>query len=99
MDTVVRYQVGGISSVLVEMDEGGYGVAAMSGAGQPLVSMSASVRHAAQSALDAMKKRSPEMAAVEFGIKLAGDAGMLIAKTNGEGHVKVRPLRSPGGEP
>ena len=103
MDTVVRYQVGDESSVLVEMDEDTYGVEAVSRmsdgvreAGQRLGSALDSVRDAAQSALDAMSKLSPETVEVEFGIKLAGEAGAMIAKTSAEGHFTVKVSWSPG---
>jgi Trypsin-co-occurring domain 1 len=106
MDTVVRYQVGSSSSVLVEVDEDTYGVEAVSRAsdgvmeaGQRLESALASVRDAAQATLDTLTKLSPETVEVEFGIKLAGEAGALIAKASSEGHFTVRLTWSPGGEP
>lgn len=102
VDTVVRYQVGD-GSVLVEVDEDTYGVEEVSRtskdvleAGQRLESALGSVRDAAQATLDALSKLSPEMVEVEFGIKLAGEAGALIAKTSAEGHFTVRLSWSPG---
>jgi len=65
-------------------------------AGQRLESALGSVRDAAQAALDAMSKLSPETVEVEFGIKLAGEAGALIAKASAEGHFTVRLSWSPG---
>ena len=60
----------------------------------------ASVRDAAQAALDAMSKLSPETVEVEFGIKLApGEAGALIAKASAEGQFTVRLSWSPGSKP
>jgi hypothetical protein len=103
MDTVVRYQVGDDSSVLVEVDEDTYGVEEVSRAsdgvteaGQRLESALGSVRDAAQATLDTLTKLSPETVEVEFGIKLAGEAGALIAKTSAEGHFTVRLSWSPG---
>jgi hypothetical protein len=105
MDTVMRYRVGDGASVLVEVDEDTYGVEAVSRtsegvleAGQRLESALGSVLDAAQAALDAMSKLSPEMVEVEFGIKLAGEAGALIAKASAEGHFTVRMTWSPGKE-
>ncbi len=104
MDTVMRYQVGNDSSVLVEIDEDTYGVEAVSRfdgvleAGQRLESALGSVREAARATLDAMKKLSPETVEVEFGIKLAGEAGAMIAKTSAEGHFTVRLSWSPTGD-
>ena len=102
VDTVVRYQVGDGSSVLVEVDEDTYGVEAVSRrsegvleAGPRLEAALGSVRDAAQAALDAMSRLSPETVEVEFGIKLAGEAGALIAKTSAEGHFTVRLSWSP----
>ena len=104
MDTVVRYQVGHGSSVLVELDEDTYGVEAVSRtsdgvleAGQRLESALVGVRDAAQATLDTLTKLSPETVEVEFGIKLAGEAGALIAKTSAEGHFTVKLSWSPGG--
>lgn len=102
MDAVMRYQVGASSSVLVEVDEETYGVEAVartSGgvleAGQRLESALSSVCDAAQATLNTLKKLSPETVEVEFGIKLAGEAGALIAKTSAEGHFTVRLSWSP----
>ena len=92
VDTVMRYQVGDGSSVLVEVDEDTYGVEAVS-------RTSGGVLEAGQrleAALDAMSKLSPETVEVEFGIKLAGEAGALIAKASAEGHFTVRLSWSPG---
>lgn len=102
MDTVVRYLVGDSSSVLVEVDEDTYGVEAVSRtsggvveAGQRLESALDSVREAAQATLETLGKLSPQTVEVEFGIKLAGEAGALIAKTSAEGHFTVRLSWSP----
>jgi Trypsin-co-occurring domain 1 len=105
MDTVMRYQVGNDSSVLVEIDEDTYGVEAVSRlsdgvfeAGQRLESALGTVSDAARATLDAMKKLGPETVEVEFGIKLAGEAGAMIAKTSAEGHFTVRLVWSPTGD-
>ena len=105
VDTVVRYQVSNGASVLVEVDEDTYGVEAVSRtsegvleAGRRLESALGGVRDAAQAALDALSKLSPETVEVEFGIKLAGEAGALIAKASAEGHFTVRLSWSPGKE-
>jgi hypothetical protein len=105
MADVVRYQVGDGSSVLVEVDEDTYGVENVARtsegvleAGQRLESALGGVREAAQATLDTLTKLSPETVEVEFGIKLAGEAGALIAKTSAEGHFTVRVSWSPGTE-
>ena len=101
-DTVVRYQVGDDSSVLVEVDEDAYGVERVSRtsdgvveAGQRLESALAGVRKAAQATLDTLTELAPETLELEFGIKLTGEAGALIAKTSGEDHFTVRLSWSP----
>ena len=103
MAEVMRYQVGDGSSVLVEVDEDTYGIENVARApegvleaGQRLEAALASVREAARAALDSLAKLSPETVEVEFGIKLAGEAGALIAKTSAEGHFTVRLSWSPG---
>jgi len=103
MAEVMRYQVGDDSSVLVEVDEDTYGVENVARtpkgvleAGQRLESALASVREAARATLDALAKLSPETVEVEFGVKLAREAGALIAKTSAEGHFTVRLSWSPG---
>jgi NTP-dependent ternary system trypsin peptidase co-occuring protein len=102
MDTVVRYKVGGGSSVLVEVDEDTYGVEDVSRTSEGVLdagrleSALGGVRDAAQATLDTLSKLSPETVEVEFGIKLAGEAGALIAKTSAEGHFTVRLSWSPG---
>lgn len=97
MDTVMRYQVGEASSVLVEVDDDTYGVESVSRrsdgvleAGRRLESALGSVRDAAEAALHEMRKLSPDGVEVEFGIKLAGEAGAMIAKASAEGHFTVR---------
>ena len=104
MDTVMRYQVGNGSSVLVEVEEDTYGVEAVSRisdgvveVGQRLESALGMVRDAARATLEAMKTLGPETVEVEFGIKLAGEAGAMIAKTSAEGHFTVRLAWSPTG--
>ena len=68
-------------------------------AAQSLESALGSVQDAAQAALDTLTKLSPETVEVEFGIKLAGEAGALIAKTSAEGHFTVRLSWSPDKKP
>ena len=99
----MKYQVGEASSVLVEVDEDTYGVEAVSRlsdgvleAGQRLESALDSVGAAAKATLHEMKKLSPGAVEVEFGIKLAGEAGAMIAKASAEGHFTVRLSWSPG---
>jgi hypothetical protein len=105
MAAIVRYEVGDGSSVLVEVDDDAYGVEPVArtpnevlDTGQRLESALASVRKAAQVTLDTLTRLSPETVEVEFGIKLAGEAGGLIARTSAEGHFTVRLSWSPSGK-
>jgi Trypsin-co-occurring domain 1 len=102
MDAVMRYKVGDNSSVLVEVEEDTYGVEPVSRlsdgvleVGQQLEVALKSVRDAAQATLSTLKKLSPDALELEFGIKLAGEAGAMIAKTSAEGHFTVRLSWSP----
>ena len=102
MDALVQYQVGADSSVLVEVGEDTYGVEAVSRTsdgvvvvGEQLESALGSVRDAAQATLNTLKKLEPKTLEIEFGIKLAGEAGALIAKTSAEGHFTVKMSWSP----
>jgi len=102
MTEVVRYGLQDGSSVLVELDEDAFGVqrVARNGdgvveAGRRLEDAIESVGKAAKAALGALTKLSPERIDVEFGIKLAGEAGALIAKTSAEGHFTVKLSWSP----
>lgn len=99
------YQVGDNSSVLVEVEEDTYGVESVSRlsdgvlqVGQRLEVALGSVRDAAQATLNTLKTLSPDTLEVEFGIKLAGEAGAMIAKTSAEGHFTVRLSWSPDDE-
>ena len=100
VDTVVRYQVGDGSSVLVEVDEDTYGVEAVSrtsdgvlAAGQRLESALASVRDAAQAALETMSKLSPEKVEVEVGTHMGADHAGVIAPGQTQ-RPSIRPLQA-----
>jgi hypothetical protein len=104
MSEVVRYQTrDGGSWVLVEVDAEAFGVERVGRAadgvheaGQLLAQALAGVRDAAGAAMDVLKALSPDGIEMEFGVKLAGEAGAIIAKTSGEAHFKVKLTWSPG---
>ena len=56
------------------------------------------VRAAAESALRVFRDGTlrPDAVEIEFGVKLSGEAGALIAKSSGEGHLTVKLSWSPG---
>ncbi|MFI7029788.1 CU044_2847 family protein [Microbispora rosea] len=99
-DQLVRWEIDG-GSVIVETDEeiaGGWAPAGVSG--ERVVYQSAEslrkalhgVRDAARTALAAFRDfpEGPQEVEVEFGVKLAAEAGAIIAKTAMEGHLTVK---------
>jgi Trypsin-co-occurring domain 1 len=99
---VVRFEVGDGSSVLVETEGDTFGVERVSRgadgiveAGRRLEDALASVRDAARASLSVLRELSPDVVEVEFGIKLAGEVGALIAKASSEGHFRVKLSWSP----
>jgi Trypsin-co-occurring domain 1 len=96
MAEIVRFEVGA-GSVLVETEEDTFGVDQVARgpdgvveAGRRLEDALGSVRDAAASSLDVLRQLSPDGVEVEFGIKLAGEAGAIIAKASSEGHFTVK---------
>ena len=96
MTEVLRYEAGS-GSVLVEVEDGSYGVdhparneQGILDVGRRLEDAIASVRPAALAALESMAELTPEHMEIEFGIKLAGDAGALIAKSSSDAHFVLR---------
>ncbi|WP_457946166.1 CU044_2847 family protein [Pseudarthrobacter sp. alpha12b] len=96
MTEVLRYEVGS-GTVLVEVADGSYGVdhparneQGILDTGRRLEDALASVRPAARAALEAMAELTPEQIQVEFGVKLAGDAGAMIAKSSSDAHFVLR---------
>lgn len=96
MTEVLRYEVGS-GTVLVEVDENSYGVdhparneQGILDVGRRLEDALASVRPAAVAVAEAMRELAPERLEIEFGVKLAGDAGAVIARNSAEGHFILR---------
>jgi len=105
MTEVLRYEVGS-GTVLVEADDNSYGVdhparneQGILDVGRRLEDALASVRPAAQAALEAMAELTPEQVQIEFGVKLAGDAGALIAKSTADAHFILRMSWTPAAAP
>jgi hypothetical protein len=99
---VIRFELDGGSSVLVETDEDTVGVERVSRgadgvveAGRRLEDALASVRDAAHASVKVLRELSPDAVEVEFGIKLSGEVGALIAKASSEGHFRVKMSWSP----
>ena len=96
MTEVLRYEVGS-GTVLVEAADNSYGVdhparneQGILDTGRRLEDALASVRPAARAALEAMAELTPEHIEIEFGVKLAGDAGALIARSSSDAHFVLR---------
>lgn len=96
MTEILRYEVGS-GTVLVEVDEGSFGVErparnelGILDAGRRLEDALTAVRPAAKAAADVMRELAPEHLEVQFGVKLAGEAGAIIARNCAEGHFIVK---------
>ncbi len=97
MSEVVRFETGTGSPVLVEVEDDAFGVERVSraadgvkNAGRVLTEALDGVRDAAETALSVLRQSSPDSVEMEFGVKLAGEAGAIIAKTAAEGHFTVK---------
>lgn len=104
MSEIVRYEVGS-GFVLVEAHDGSYGVdhplrnqQGILDAGRRLEEALAFIRPAAAAAFDAFDDHVAERIDIQFGIKLAGEAGAVIAKNHAESHLVVRMYRSGSGK-
>jgi hypothetical protein len=94
---VVRFNLDEGSTVLVEVDEDAFGIERVARgrdgvveAGRRLTEALSSVRDAAQASMNVLRTLSPDGLEMEFGVKLAGEAGAIIAKTAAEGHFSVK---------
>jgi hypothetical protein len=103
MTEVVRFGLAEGSAVLVEVDEDSLGIERVSRgrdgvveAGQRLAEALGSVRDAAQASMEVLQMLSPGRIELEFGVKLAGEAGAITAKTAAEGHFTVKLSWAPG---
>ena len=97
MSELVRFRLDQGSAVLVEVDEDSFGIERVSRgqdgvreAGRRLTEALGSVRDAAQASIEVLQTLSPDGLELEFGVKLAGEAGAIIAKTATEGHFTVK---------
>ncbi len=96
MTEILRYEVGA-GTVLVEVEDNSFGVERPSRneqgileAGRRLEDALSAVRPAASAAAEVMKELGAEHLEIQFGVKLAGEAGAIIARTSAEGHFIVR---------
>jgi hypothetical protein len=99
MSELVRFGLDGDASVLVEVDDdaGVVGVQRVARGhdgiietGRRLNDALAGVREAARESIRMLRSLSPDQCELEFGVKFAGEAGAVIAKTSTEGHFVVK---------
>lgn len=103
MTEVVRFELAEGSTALVEVDDDNLGIErvnrgrdGMIEAGHRLTEALGSVRDAARASREVLQTLSPGHVELEFGVKLAGEAGAIIAKTAAEGHFTVTLTWAPG---
>jgi hypothetical protein len=101
MTEILRYEVGS-GMVLVEADENSFGVEhpardhqGILDTGRRLEDVLAAVRPAANAAADVLSELAPEHLELQFGVKLAGSSGAIIARNCSEGHFIVKMSWSP----
>jgi Trypsin-co-occurring domain 1 len=97
MSELVRFGLADDASVLVEIDDTDFGLHRVGRVqdgivetGRRLNDALAGVREAAQESIRMLRSLSPDECELEFGVKFAGEAGAVIAKTSTEGHFVVK---------
>jgi hypothetical protein len=95
MTEILRYEVGS-GTVLVEAADSSFGVErparneqGITDAGRRLEDALSAIRPAANAAADVLKDVGAERLEVQFGVKLAGEAGAIIAQNCAEAHFVV----------
>lgn len=96
MTEMLRYEVGS-GTVLVEVAENSFGVErparneqGITDAGRRLEDALAAIRPAANAAAEVLKDIGAEHLELQFGVKLAGEAGAIIAQNCSEAHFIVK---------
>lgn len=104
MSEIVRFRFDEDSAVLVEVDEDSFGIERVSRGQDGVVEASrrltealGGVRDAAQASIQVLRTLSPDGLELEFGVKLTGEAGAIIARTAAEGHFTVKLSWAPDG--
>jgi hypothetical protein len=98
MNDLVRFDLDGGTSILVEVDDSitpglervGRSRDGIVEAGRRLTDALAAVREAARESITTLRALSPDECELEFGVKLAADVGAVIARTATEGHFTVK---------
>ncbi|GAA3470042.1 CU044_2847 family protein [Nonomuraea roseola] len=104
MTEIMRMPLDGGGALYVEVPERSAGTRRVSRTGEVIdasvESLQAALRpigEAATAALDVFRRSSPDEVELEFSVKLNAEAGAMIAKTCGEGHIQVRLAWRSGG--
>jgi Trypsin-co-occurring domain 1 len=99
MSELVRFQLGDQGDVVAELDDDEPGMERASRTGDVILAAKVDlgvamerVRQVATVALDKLSQlpRRPETVEVEFGLRLNAEAGAVIARTEAEGHLKIK---------
>ncbi|HSO92541.1 MAG TPA: CU044_2847 family protein [Arthrobacter sp.] len=96
MTEILRYEVGS-GTVLVEVADNSYGVErpsrneqGITDAGRRLEDALAAIRPAASAAAEVLREVGAEHLELQFGVKLAGEAGAIIAQNSSDAHFVVK---------
>ena len=96
MTEILRYEVGS-GTVQVEVADNSYGVErpsrneqGITDAGRRLEDALAAIRPAATAAAEVLREVGAEHLELQFGVKLAGEAGAIIAQNSAEAHFVVK---------
>jgi hypothetical protein len=96
MTEILRYEVGS-GTVLVEVADSSFGLErparneqGITDAGRRLEDALAAIRPAANAAAEVLQEIGAEHLELQFGVKLAGDAGAIIAQNCSEAHFVVK---------
>lgn len=96
MTEILRYEVGS-GTVLVEVADDSFGVErparneqGITDAGRRLEDALAAIRPAASAAAEVLREVGAEHLELQFGVKLAGEAGAIIAQNCSEAHFIVK---------
>lgn len=96
MSNVVRFEVEGGGSVLVEVDEDTFGVEraargkdVLIQSGKTLQTVLDTIRWTARAVLDELPDLKPDETQVQFGLKLNAETQALIAKAGAEGQLHI----------
>jgi hypothetical protein len=97
MSEVVRFATDEGNTILVEVDDDGFGMERISrdrngivDAGKRLEDALAATIPAMRSVTNLLRDMAPDEHEIEFGLKLTAEAGALVAKTAAEGHFTVK---------